>query len=149
MKRLIMIGVVILLSMGLFGATATVSLTGTIPSAVEITFTEQNLPLDLTTTVVDTTIGVITEKANTGYNITVSSTNAGKLIGNATAEELVYTAKYDGVAITLSSTAVEILANGVKTSGVDKIFTISYTIVAYELSPDLYEYDLVFVITAN
>jgi len=144
-----MIGVVILLSMSLFGATTTVSLTGNIPSTVEITFIEQNLPLDLITTVVDTTIGVITEKANTGYTITVSSTNAGKLIGNTTAEELVYTAKYDGVVIVLSSTAVEILANGVKIAGVDKIFTISYTIVDYELSPDLYEDDLVFVITAN
>ena len=149
MKKVILIVTLLLISAMMFGATvASLTITGTVNSSIAITVTEMNLPLDLT---VSSTVqvGLVTEKANTGYTIGISSLNSGKLIGDTLSEELTYTATYGGDSIVLSSTVQEVVSDGSKTSGVDKALIISYTIVEYTLSPNSYRDTLTFTIVAK
>jgi hypothetical protein len=151
MKKILMFLAIILLCITLSGATiASITLTGTVSAHVSVSVVEENLPLDLTTSVTDLKVGTLTEKSNkSGYSIEIASTNSGKLIGDVSSEELTYTAKYDGSSFVLSSTAVEVLASGSKTSGTDKDIVISYTIVEYELSPSVYSDTITITIVAN
>lgn len=138
--------------------TGNLTLQGTVAANVAITVTPEagasTLALvDGTGAVADLKVATVNEKSNKdGYTVELTSSNSGKLIGAANSDELAYTATYNGVAVTLSSTAVEITDNtSTQTTGtgVDKDFDISYTIVDGALSADTYSDSLTFTIIAN
>jgi len=148
MKK-IFIGILMIAMVLVSASTATINLTGTVGNNINISVVEKNLPLDLTVDTTDLVVGTVTEKSNKdGYSVEISSDNSGKLIG-VNGEELTYTAKYDGVSFNLSSTAVEVVASGTKTSGTDKDVSISYSATPYTLSPDTYTDTLTLTIIAN
>ncbi len=112
------------------------------------------LPLDNGTgTVTNLKVATITEiSSNSTYSVTLVSTNAGKLIGQAVnPDELPYTATYDGTSITLSATPQTISDNLPATDidGIAKDFAISYTIIDSVLSEDTYSDTLTFTIIGN
>lgn len=76
-----------------------------------------NTNLDLVAGEADTKVAVVTEEtnSNTGYKILIRTANAGKL-KNGSLDEVAYTMKYGGTAVSLSTTDTEV--KNVSTGGV-------------------------------
>lgn len=132
-----------------------ITLQGTVAASTSITvdaepgYNSLNLHSDQSNLLVATVI----ESNNTaaGYTVTLSSANAGKL-KNGSLDEISYTARYDGVAVTLSAAPVTITNQGAQTDVVNvaKEFDISYTgAPADELMAGTYSDTLVFTIASN
>ena len=75
-----------------------VALKGTVPLVCTVGVTDMNQSLNLTGGESNKSVGSIVENCNsgTGYNITVSSSNAGKLKAASGTAEISYTVGYDG-----------------------------------------------------
>lgn len=89
--------------------------------------------LDLSASQTDLNVAQTLEKSNsnTGYKVTVSSLNNGKLLRDTGTETLTYTAKYNSTTLNLTnSNAVPVTGKSVSASGIYSAtsnFTISYT----------------------
>ena len=79
-------------------SSGTVALKGTVPLVCTVGVTDLNQSLNLTGGESAKSVGSIVENCNsgTGYNITVSSSNAGKLKAASGTAEISYTVGYDG-----------------------------------------------------
>lgn len=112
------------------GTTSTLILRGTIPEILDVQVTPDaiasNLPL--TTTQTNTKVATVLESSNsnTGYKISISSANLGKLVRTSGNEQFLYTLKYDGVSLDLTNT-VELVRGNIEAVTVNKNLTISYT----------------------
>ena len=138
-----------------FGATVgSLVLSGSVAKNVSIAITPEagSTTLDLTSSVMDLKVATVTEKSNDkdGYTVTLASANSGTL-KNGTLE-VIYTAKYSSVAVTLSSAPV-IITNQATQTGVikiDKNFSISYIGIPLEdLMSGVYSDTLTFTISAK
>ncbi len=98
-------------------------------------------------------VGAIQEVSNsvTGYKILLSSANAGKLNHASTSDFVSYTARYNGNAVTLSTTPQSIFNQAAAGAyNVSKNFDISYTgQTAANLVEGNYSDTLTFTIQAN
>lgn len=135
--------------------TGNVVISGAIPAATAIVVTAQSgyNSIDLTSTATDLLVVKVRELNNTtaGYVVSLTSSNAGKL-KNGSLGEKVYTAKYNNVAVTLSSTPITVTSQGAQTSVVNilKDFTISFTGSNVEdLMQGTYSDTITFTISAN
>lgn len=130
MKKLIFL--LSLFSSVAYGATSgSVILTGVVPAVTAIVVVPVSgyNNLDLTTTKIDLIVANVLEVNNTvnGYTVNVSSANAGKLTNGA--NEIPYTAKYNGTSFVLQTVPVTITTQGSQTTVVAalKSVAISYT----------------------
>jgi hypothetical protein len=159
MKR---ISWILSLGLGLTGAgsaiaatTGQITISGSIPAytAIVVSPVAGYNSLDLSTTATDKNVATVTEINNTttGYTVKLASANSGSL-KNGSLGSVAYTAKYNGTAVTLSSTAVTVTKQSSQTSVVNanKNFSISYTGVdPTTLMVGTYSDTLTFTITAN
>jgi hypothetical protein len=133
--------------------TCSVLLTGTISKKLEIATDTAIANLDLTTSAADVAIANISEITNskTGYKVTVSSTNGGKLNNSSSSEFLAYTLKYGTQTVSLVSSAAITLTNITSSTNatVVKPLKISYTAPAISLGEGSYTDSLLFSITSN
>lgn len=132
-----------------------ITLTGHVNSATSITVTPQNNynALDLTVNTTDLVVAAVREKNNTaaGYTVTLASANSGKL-KNGAVGEVTYSGKYNGSAVTLSSTPQNVTTQGAQTGIVNvvKNFSITYTgTPEADLMVGDYTDTLTFTIAAN
>jgi len=138
--------------------TGSVTISGTVDKMVRIAVTPTgNENLDLTADVADHSVASINEYSNvvSGYTVQVESANSWKLIGQNNADELVYTAAYDGAGVATSAATATITDANDRTGGrgtidgVNKVFAISYDAATANLYNDYYEDTLTFTITAK
>lgn len=128
------------------------NLTGNMPAilSIQVNATAAASALDLSTTQSDLKVATVIERSNSpaGYTVTLSSSNSGNL-NNATYGNIAYTATYNGVSVTLSSTPQTITTQGAQTSFVNAVkdFDISYTGV--EVMQAAYTDALTFTIVSN
>jgi hypothetical protein len=135
--------------------TGQIVLSGSVAAATAITVTGAAgyNTLDLSTSQTDLVVADIVEINNTslGYKVTMASANSGAL-KNGAVGSLTYTAKYNGTAATLSSTAV-VVTNAAASSTVvnsSKQLKISYTgAPANSMMVGNYTDTLTFTIAAN
>lgn len=138
-----------------FGATSgSITISGAVPGATAITVTSQTgyNNLDLTASPVNLQVASIREVNNTanGYSVSLTSANAGQLKNGASG--LAYTAKYNNVSVSLSTTPSVITTGAPSNSVVNvvKPFTISYTGAAADtMLAGTYSDTLTFTISAN
>lgn len=157
MKKMIYLPILGLFTAGtvMSATTGTLQLNGVVALEVAIVVNSSVAAsnLDLSATQTDLVVGSVDETSNsaTGYKISVSSANAGKLLLAGGNENVAYTFKYDGVAVALSTTAVE--AKVVTTAGVvadNSPLSISYTgAPASTMTAGAYQDTLSFEIAAN
>lgn len=158
MKRLL-IAAMLLTSLTTMGATTgTLLLQGTVAKKVEITVAPKSIAttLDLETTQTDLSVASVTGKSNsnTGYKITVTSTNLGKLKNPVASPTLLaevsYTMKLDSAAIALTTAAGTSIDYTGKGPFPIKDVKISYTGVNADLyEPGTYTDSVLFTIAAN
>lgn len=138
-----------------FSATSgNITISGNVAAATAIVVTSVAgyNALDLSTTAADLAVANVREINNTlnGYTVTLASANSGSL-KNGTLGSVSYTAKYNGVAATLSSTPVTVTTSPASNSVVNvlKGFAISYTgQPAQDLMVGTYSDTLTFTIAA-
>jgi hypothetical protein len=135
------------------GTTATLLLKGNIPQILDISVNAEtvaaNLPLTATQT--NTKVATVTESSNsnTGYRVTISSANQGKLVRVSGLEQFPYTLAYDGANIALTS-AQTLTRSGASAVSVNKNVTISYTgVQASSMVAGDYTDTVTFTIAAN
>lgn len=134
--------------------TGNLLLKGTVPAVLSISVSPEavasNLPLD--TTQADTKVASINEvsNSNTGYNVSISSQNLGKLVhSSVTSSSINYGLKYDSNSVDLSSTDTFTFGTA---SSVDVIkdIEISYTGIPHaNLIQGDYTDTVTFTISAN
>lgn len=139
-----------------FAATqGTLQLQGTIGQVLSLSVqavSSVNTSLDLTTTQTDLKVADVTEQSNsnTGYKILAKTTNGG-LLKNGSLDQVSYSMKYDGVAVTLAQTdtAVKSISTGGVYSASSDV-EISYTgQSAASLTQGTYSDTVTFTIQAN
>lgn len=113
-------------------ATAPLLVQAPIPRKISISVVAENITsaLDLTTTQTNLKLAIINEKSNskTGYKVTVTSANRGKLKRADGSEVFAYTLKLDGSNISLSSASGTTFTRSQSTPiNINRIVTISYT----------------------
>lgn len=111
--------------------TAPLLIKASVPRRVSINVVSENISsaLDLTTTQKNLKVAVVNEKSNskTGYKVTVTSANLGKLKRSDGAEVFTYTLKLDGSKIALSSASgTTFTRNQTTPINTGRIMTISY-----------------------
>lgn len=117
--------------------TGTLILQGVVAKKVAIVVTAQSVAsaLDLETSQVDLKVATVNEQSNskTGYKVTITSANLGKLKRTDGAEVFSYTMKYAGAAVGLSTAAGTIFTNSSAAAvNINKDLAISYSGVAAE-----------------
>jgi hypothetical protein len=136
MKRsLIALAALALTTTSFAAATGTLLLKGQVGQVLSILVTPETiaatLPLNVSQT--DTKVATVNEISNssTGYKVTISSANLGKLIRTGGTEAFNYSLKYNGSAVNLASP--QIFSNPSAASvNVNKDVAISYTGVPAE-----------------
>lgn len=155
MKKLLALTLASLTISSAFAATSgTLLLRGTVPRLLEITVTPESiastLPLD--TTQANVLVAVVNEKANskTGYQVSISSANQGKLVHESVNSSSVnYALRYNGSAVDLS-TGQTFTYSGAGANNNNRNVDISYTGVAYDLLIEGdYSDTVTFTIAAN
>lgn len=130
-----------LLTLGIsqsYAATSgTLILQGVVPNKISILVTPVAVAsaLNLETTQTDLKVATVNERSNskTGYKVTISSSNLGKLKRTDGPEVVSYTMKYGGSAVGLSTSAGTVFTSTATTSvNVNKDVAISYTGTAAE-----------------
>ena len=120
----------------LAATSASLLLKGTVPEILSIDVTAEtfaaNLPLNVTQT--NTKVATVQERSNskTGYKVTVSSANQGKLVRTTGTEQFPYSLAYNSQVLNLASPVV-ITNSQAAAVTVNKNVTISYTGVAHDL----------------
>lgn len=155
MKKLLALTLASLTFSSAFAATSgTLLLRGTVPRLLEITVTPESiastLPLD--TTQANALVAVVNEKANskTGYQVSISSANQGKLVHESVNSSSVnYALRYNGSAVDLS-TGQTFTYSGAGANNNNRNVDISYTGVAHDLLIEGdYSDTVTFTIAAN
>ncbi len=143
----------LLLPINLYSATSgTLLLTGIVPKKVEIIVTPKvaATTLDLETTQTNLSVATLTGKSNvnTGYKISVTSANIGKLVNTVTPTQFVnYTLRIDTSNVPLSGTG---FLSYTGKGNFSKDVNISYTGVdGFTMDDGTYSDDLTFTISAN
>lgn len=145
----------LLLSQAGFSATTgNLLLKGTVPELLAITVTPEalasSLPLDTTQT--DSKVATINEQSNsnTGYQVSISSTNLGKLVHESVGSSSInYSLKYDGNTVDLANGDSYTYATS-SSVDVDRDVEISYTGVPHtQLIEGDYTDTVTFTISAN
>lgn len=137
-KLLIATALFAITSTSVFAATSgSLLLQGIVAKKVSIVVTSQAVAsaLDLETSQSDLKVASVNEKSNskTGYKVTITSANLGKLKRTDGAEVFSYTLKYGGAAVGLSTSAGTVFTNSSASSvNVNKDLAISYSGVAGE-----------------
>lgn len=134
MKNFLTLSVLVgLLSTQSFAATSgTLLLQGVVAKKVSIVVTPESVAsaLNLETSQTDLKVAAVNERSNskTGYKVTITSANLGKLKRTDGPEVFNYTMKYGGSAVGLSTSAGSVF-NNASTSvvNVNKDLAISYT----------------------
>ena len=139
MKKLLTLTTLLALSIttSFAATTGTLLLQGIVAQKILVAVTPATVAsaLDLTTTQSDLNVGSVNVKSNskTGYKLTITSTNLGKLKRTDGAEVMSYTMKYGSSAVGLSTAAGTTFTNS---SGsivnINTALSISYTGVAAE-----------------
>ncbi len=139
MKKLLIATTLLTLTTTSFAATSgTLLLQGIVAKKVSIVVTPQAVAsaLVLETSQTDLKVATAVEQSNssTGYKVTVSSANLGKLKRTDGSEVFSYTLKYGGASVGLSTAAGSVVTNSSSASVVNasKDLAISYTGVAAE-----------------
>lgn len=139
MKRILIATSLLTLTTTSFAATSgTLLLQGIVAKKVSIVVTPQAVAsaLVLETSQTDLKVATAVEQSNssTGYKVTVSSANLGKLKRTDGSEVFAYTLKYGGASVGLSTAAGSVVTNSSSASvvNVSKDMAISYTGVAAE-----------------
>lgn len=139
MKKLLIATSLLTLTTTSFAATSgTLLLQGIVAKKVNIVVTPTAVAsaLVLETSQTDLKVATANEQSNssTGYKVTVSSANLGKLKRTDGSEVFSYTLKYGGSAVGLSTAAGSVVTNSSSASVVNanKDMSISYTGVAAE-----------------
>ena len=105
------------LSVNSFAATTqNLTLKGVVPKKLSLLITPSTSPnsptaLNLEVSAVDLLVAVASERSNSfsGYKISASSLNSGKLVNTAHSSEVIpYSMKYDGVAVSLTNAPSDI-----------------------------------------
>jgi hypothetical protein len=140
MKRFIAItALVTITSTQAFSATTgTLLLQGIVAKKVAIAVTSQAIAsaLDLEVTQADLKVATVNEQSNskTGYKVTITSTNLGKLKRTDGAEVFAYSLKYGGSSVGLSAAVGSTFTNSsASVVNVNKDLEISYTGVSGSL----------------
>lgn len=134
--------------------TGTLLLKGTVAPklSVDVTPTTAASALNLEVSQTDLKVGEVRERSNssTGYKLTISSANAGKLQRGAVATDfLAYTMKYNGSAVNLASPVTQTNPSPASVNAVKDV-TISYTgVPAENMVAGDYTDTITFVIAAN
>ena len=154
MKRSLMTLAALVITTSSFAATTgTLLLKGQVGQVLSITVTPTaiatTLPLDVTQN--DTKVATVNERSNsiTGYKVTVSSANQGKLVRTNGSEVFSYNLKYGGQTANLGSP--QTFSTGTAAAvNVNKDVTISYTgVPAENMLAGEYTDTVTFVIAAN
>lgn len=138
-KLLVAVTTLAITSTSAFSATTgTLLLQGIVAKKVAIAVTAQSVAsaLDLETTQADLKVATVNEQSNskTGYKVTITSANLGKLKRTDGAEVFAYTLKYGGSAVGLSTAAGSSFNNAsAAVVNVNKDLAISYTGVSESL----------------
>ncbi|MFG1483936.1 fimbrial protein [Halobacteriovorax sp. GFR7] len=126
----------VMVSTAYAATTGTLVLKGQVPALLSISVTPEAvasaLPLD--TTQVDSKVATVNEvsNSNSGYTVSFSSANQGKLVHNSVASSSIdYALSYDGNAVDLSTTDVFTFPSAASVN-VDKDLAISYTGVDHQ-----------------
>lgn len=131
MKKTFLTFTLLLMTVQAFaGTTATLLLKGTVPQILDVAVTAEvvasNLPLTVSQTATKVATVRESSNSNTGYKISITSANQGKLIRASGTEQFLYSLAYDGASVNLSS-AVVLKRPGASAVSVNKNVTISYT----------------------
>lgn len=133
--------------------TGTLLLKGTVAPKLSIEVTPEaiasTLPLDISQT--STKVATVREKSNsnTGYKVTISSSNLGNLKRSSGTELFPYTLKYNNVALNLASPVVNSHSAAANVN-VTKDVAISYTgVPAEDMVAGDYTDTVTFTIAAN
>ena len=119
-------------SSALAATTGSITIQGSVPSTVAITVTGTTgfNTLDLATNATNQQVASVVEQSNsaTGYKVTLASANAGAL-KNGTIGSVSYTAQYNSVNVSLSTTAQTVTNTTSATAvvNVTKPLTVSFT----------------------
>lgn len=154
MKRLVFAFTLLVTAMNVFaGTTATLLIKGTVPQLLDISVSAETIAanLPLTVTQSNTRIATVREQSNsnTGYKVSISSSNQGKLVRVSGAEQFPYSLSYDGQTVNLSS-AVTIDRPGAAAVSTNKNVNISYTgVEASNMVAGDYTDTVTFTIAAN
>ncbi len=121
-----------------FSATSgTLLLQGVVAKKVSIDVTPQAIAsaLDLEVSQTDLKVATVNEKSNsnTGYKVTITSANLGKLKRSGGAEVFSYSLKYGGASVALGTAAGTVISTAsAAVANVNKDLNVSYTGVAAE-----------------
>lgn len=132
-KMMLTISTALVTSTSAFSATTgSLLLQGIVGQRVSITVQAEALAsaLNLESSQTDLKVATVTEASNskTGYKVTITSANLGKLKRTGGAEVFSYTLKYGGSAVGLSSTAGTVFTSATPAAvSVNKDVQISYT----------------------
>lgn len=138
MKKLILALTLSISTTAAFAATSgTILLQTIVPKKVAITVTPVSVAsaLDLSVTQADLKVAVVNEASNskTGYKVTITSENLGKLKRTDGSEVFSYSLKYGGSAVGLSTAAGSVFTNpSASIVNVNKDLNVSYTGAAPE-----------------
>lgn len=153
MKKIIALSLVLTSLSSIAATSGTLLLKGSVAPKLSIEVTPEaiasTLPLDISQT--DTKVASVREKSNSnsGYKVTISSSNLGSLKRDSGSELFAYTLKYDGAALNLAS-PVEQIHSSPASVNVSKDVTISYTgVPAEEMVAGDYTDIVTFSISAN
>lgn len=161
MKKFIILAISIsLFNVSLFAQTtanANLNLSGVVLPINSVTITPAAAAsnLDLSVAVTNLAVASVVERSNrhVGYTLTLSSANAGALVGSTAGntDSLAYSLQYNGSPVTLVGGAATLTnANGRTTgAGVTKSLNITYDGAAVFLSEDTYTDTLTLTITAK
>lgn len=138
MKKFFILALATMTMTSAFAATTgTLLLKGTVPRLLDITVTAAPIAstLPLNTTQANTQVAVINEKSNsnTGYKVSISSGNLGKLVHQSVASSVVnYTLRYNGGSVNLATGQTFTYA-GAGANNNNRNVDISYTGIAHDL----------------
>lgn len=138
MKIFLALAVLVSFSTVSMAATSgTLLLQGVVAKKIAIVVTSQAVAsaLDLETSQADLKVASVNEQSNskTGYKVTITSANLGKLKRTDGAEVFSYSLKYGGSAVGLSTSAGAVFTNSAAASvNTSKDLAITYTGVAAE-----------------
>jgi hypothetical protein len=154
MKKIFAIGLALTTSAAIASTSGTLLLKGTVPRSISILVTAESIAanLPLNTTQSNTKVAVVNEKSNsnTGYKVSVSSANQGKLVHQSVSSSTVnYTLRYNASSVNLASGQTFTYATG-GLANVNRNVDISYTGVPHEsLVEGQYSDTVTFTIAAN
>ncbi len=151
MKSFITVALLTMSSLSFAATSATLQLKGTILQALDISIVPESVAtsLNLTQTASNLKVAVISEKSNsnTGYKVTVSSLNNGKLKNGS--QLFPYTLGYNSQNLNLNSPQTQTYST-IQAYNVSKDVTISYTGIAQDaLVAGDYVDTVTFTIAAN